>query len=228
MYPTISEIELLRVARLRIDGDDTTKPKIEWLGSGDRFDDKAVEESSVALRKSLEGWDKKELKDDPDAFEGDIAPTVYDLLKNTPLFTLDDPGFWRYLAMEFWWYAEWRQKSTFKLGEDYNKYVDGKNSSECVILRTFLRGQIAYTAGDPNLASVIPKATDFWRSHLVRVLNWKFPSVVKAFVEFQKQEDLSTDPLRRVARKLNRRRANLVLTEYSPQEATELLDELNS
>ncbi len=228
MYPSISEKELLRVARLRIDGDYTTGPKIAWLGSGDRFDDKAVTASSVELEERLEGWDKKKLKDDLDAFEGDIAPTVYDLLKDTPLITLDDPGFWRYLAMEFWWYAEWRQKPSFKLGADYMKYVDGKNSAECVILRTFLRGQIASTAGDPNLASVIPEATDFWRSHLVRVLNWKFPSVVKAFIKFQEQERLTTDPLRRVARKLNRRRANLVLTEYSTQEATKLLDELSS
>ena len=228
MYPTISEIELLRVARLRIDGDYTTEPKIAWLGSDDRFDDKAVTASSVELQERLEGWDKTDLKAAHDAFEGDIAPTVYDLLRDTPLATLDDPGFWRYLAMEFWWYAEWRQKSTFKLGGSYGKYVDGKNSSECVILRTFLRGQIATTAGDPNLASVIPEATDFWRSHLVRVLNWKFPSVVKAFIKFQDQEGLTADPLRRVAKKLNRRRANLVLTEYSTHEATKLLDELNS
>jgi hypothetical protein len=231
MYPSISEKELLRVARLRIDGDYTTEPKIEWLGSGDRFDDKAATASSVELEERLKGWDKKKLKGDPDAFEGNIASTVYDLLKDTPLITLDDPGFWRYLAMEFWWYAEWRQKKTFQLGKDYIKYVDGRNSNECVILRTFLRGQIASTAGDPNLASVIPEATDFWRSHIVRVLNWKFPSVVKAFIKLQERERMAMGPggeLRIVGRRLNRRRANLILTEYSYQEATELLDELRS
>jgi hypothetical protein len=78
---------------------------------------------------------------------------------------------------------------------------------------------------------VIPEATDFWRSHIVRVLNWKFPSVVKAFIKLQERERMAMGPggeLRIVGRRLNRRRANLILTEYSYQEATELLDELRS
>ena len=131
--------------------------------------------------------------------------------------------------MEFWWYAEWRQESSFVLGGAYAQYVDGKNSSECVILRTYLRGQIATEAGDPKLASVIPKAGDFWRSHIVRVSNWQFPGVVNAFVKFQEQKRLIARPdLGLLARKLNRRRSNLVLTKYNPKEATELLEELNS
>lgn len=229
MYPSISEKELLRVARLRIDGDDTTEPKIEWLGSGDPFDTNAIDATSVELKERLDGWDTTNLIAAHDAFEGNIAPTIYALLKDTPLVILDDPGFWRYLSMEFWWYAEWRQKSSFVLGGTYATYVDGKNSRECVILRTYLRGQIATDAGDPKLASLIPKAGDFWRSHIVRVSNWQFPGVVNAFVKFQEQKRLAARPdLGTLARMLNRRRSNLVLTEYSPKEATELLEELNS
>ena len=43
------------------------------------------------------------------------------------------------------------------------------------------------------------------------------------------QKRLAARPdLGTLARMLNRRRSNLVLTEYSPKEATELLEELNS
>ena len=53
--------------------------------------------------------------------------------------------------------------------------------------------------------------------------------MVNAFVKFQEQKRLIARPdLGRLARKLNRRRSNLVLTEYNPKEATELLEELNS
>ncbi len=228
LYPTITEQELIQIVRSRLAGDEITAPKVSWLGSGDRFEATAVTAKSVESKALLEGPDKEKWESDNDAFEGTIAPDVYDLLKDTPLVILDDPGFWRYVAMEFWWYAKWRQESTFKSGENYLIYVDGKNSVECVILRTFLRGQIASNAGDPALAHAIKAATDIWRSHLTRVVNWKYSTVVKAFVRLQKEEPLPTDKLRVAVRKLNRRRANLILTNYNDREATDLLNELRS
>ncbi len=228
LYPTISQNELIQVARSRVGADETAVPKISWLGSGPRFDDKAITAKSVELQAVLEGPDQQQWQSDNDAFEGTIAPHVYELLKDTPLVILDDPGFWRYLAMEFWWYASWRQESTFKEGGDYLKYVDGENSSECVILRTFLRGQIASNAGNPNLAHAATESTDLWRSHLTRVVNWKYPAVVKALIQFQQEDRLNTSKLRVVARRLNRRRANVVLTGYEDREATDLLDQLRS
>ena len=46
-------------------------------------------------------------------------------------------------------------------------YVDG--GKECVPFRMFLRAQAIRQEDDYSLAGALPKATDFWRSHVIRV-----------------------------------------------------------
>ena len=74
-------------------------------------------------------------------------------------------------------------------------------------------------------ASVLPKATDFWRSHVVRVRTGTAPSLVRAFVDMQRQRRLPTDPLRQFAKALNRTWSNVVLSIYD-DEAQALVEEI--
>jgi len=90
----------------------------------------------------------------------------------------------------------------------------------------FLRGQISWDGTDYSLAWAIPKGSDFWRSHILRVKTGSAPTVARAFANRQVVSRLETDSLRELASRLNRTWSNVVLHLYSEAEATKLLDEL--
>lgn len=161
--------------------------------------------------------------------EGHRAVDLYDALKDAPVQVLDDPAFWRYLAVgPLWPLVYWREKKTFDKGDPgkYLKYVDGKSVAECVPTRMYLRGAICALAGEAHLASAIESATDFWRSHILRVSIGEAPHVAAAFVRMQRDRRLSTNAVRSFARLLNRTSTNVVLAVYDHDEANQLITSL--
>jgi hypothetical protein len=98
---------------------------------------------------------------------------------------------------------------------------------ECIPLRLFLRGQVVFEAtGKYDLASAIPEGTDFWRSHILRVNTGKDRNIVRALAEMQRDKRMLRDPLRSVARLINRMRANVFLSEYDAVKGKSIVDEL--
>lgn len=199
-------------------------------GSGEAIDLEPIEELARTLEEEL-GSFRASGNTDSDFFEGQIAGRVHVALAHLPISLLDDPGFWRYLALkDFWWLVTWRESKAFDSNDPrrYAVYIDGSRSSECIPLRIFLRGQVANDNGDYSLAVAVPEATDFWRSHIIRVTTWSVPHLARKFIRMQEENRLTTQPLRRVARLLNRRRANVALHQYSEAEIAALLNEVSS
>ena len=197
---------------------------MEWRGVGLEVDLDPVRAAAVRIQDSCRNSESP----DPDPVEGEAALLLFDALAETDEAVLEDPGFWRYLSVGIaglYGFIRWREKKSFTDGTHY-KYVGGLQPTECVLSRMYLRVRALGGAGNRDLASAIPWATDFWRSHIVRVRTSASPAVVRAFVKMQRDDRLTTNPLRKVAKDLSALRANVVLYDYDDREAETLLREI--
>jgi hypothetical protein len=167
---------------------------------------------------------------DRDHFEGVAAAALHAALRGLPDLVLDDPGFWRFLALQFFWgFVHWREEGAFETGEPgrYLRYLDASNPAEAVLTRMFLRGQIANVDGDYSLSMLVSEGTDFWRSHILRVGTSYAPKVARAFIREQVERRMSTDPvLRPYARRLNRLASNVVFSYLDDDDAKAIIEEL--
>ena len=102
------------------------------------------------------------------------------------------------------------------------------NSRKCVLTRMYLRMAALGGSQHVALAACLPQATDFWRSHVLRVRTGCAPALVRAMVEGQRNARLRTDDLREFAKRVNRTWSNVLLDLYTQEEAVELLTELRS
>ncbi len=159
--------------------------------------------------------------------EGAFCGRVHAALVELPTEVLDDPRFWRFLAVRYFpGFVAWREPGATTKG-NVAKYFEAGVGVESIPLRLFLRGQATLdSAGSYDLASAIPSGTDFWRSHVLRVRTGRAPAVTASFARMQATDRLSTAPLRALARLVNRMWANVVPTEYDEVRATSLLGEL--
>jgi len=227
-YPSLTEKATASLVVELLAGSNTEVVDREkrMIGNVDQeLDLTEISQLSRELKAELETIDDSVPRD---SFEGAIAGRIHEALKPIDIQILDDKGFWRYLALRhFWWLAVWREDA-FAKGDPgkYLKYVNAMNSTECVLTRTFLRGQIALEAGGYELAEAVEQATDFWRSHISRVNNWKYPTLVRAFIRSHTEDRMLTDPLRSFARALNRRRSNFWLRDHSDEEAEKIVADL--
>lgn len=184
-------------------------------------------------------WMKQQIETaeskDRDRTEGRLAIRLHQALNHVDPAVLDDAGFWRYLALRhFWDVIRWRQPHAFRgpeTSEKAIKYVDAIKPTESVLTRMYLRavavGMNEAQPGDEGrLAYALVAATDFWRSHVIRVRTATAPPVVRAFVRRQERERMSTDRLREFAKAINRTWTNVQLNEYDETEAARLLEEL--
>jgi hypothetical protein len=221
-YPTISRQALLELAPVKLSqGSCSHDAATVWKGKGEDLDLDLLVAMASQLEEAHASFLEGPEASDRDLFEGRAAAIVHSALSDLPLLVLDDPGFWRYLALVHTWdYTVWRESKTFESEyAKYRKYIDGVQPSECVILRTYLRGQIALEDGEYELAWAIPKGTDFWRSHIIRVRTGTTPAVARAFVREQLSDRMTSGPLRAYARRLNRLRTNVVLEIYDDDDA---------
>lgn len=224
-YPVVSLDECERLCARLIGGlDIDVNSAVKWMGASPEIDLEPLKSTASQLHDDLQVFEASEASD-KDLFEGQASAKVHAALADLPLAVLDDPGFWRYLSIaHLWGVVFWREQKAFaKDWSKYRVYVDGRLQTECVPLRMFLRGQIAVVDGDYSLASVVPAATDFWRSHIVRVRTSYSPRLAQAFVREQLADRMSTDELRAYAKRLQRVASNVVLNTYDDRAAAALL-----
>lgn len=225
-YPVLTRSKTEALARLLVRGEYTPNWELErdWVGSGQEVD---LTELAAVMFDFRGAYDKREAKSPssaPEALEGRFSGAVHRALRDLPIEALDDPGFWRYLSLvDFWWFVAIREAPAIGRG-NVMTYVDG--GKECVPFRMFLRGQAVRLDDDYELAGGLPKAADFWRSHILRVKTGTAPPLARAFVRLQMQTGMVSDDVRPFARRLNRLWTNVVFHTWTEDECFELLDGL--
>ena len=229
-YPTIPENKVIELTTRQIGNEFLDDAEgVTLVGTGTDIDLNDIDTLSKTLQAELKEFRKSDSANKQDLFEGRIAGRIHETINKLPLQVLDDPGFWRYLAIKkFWWLVYWREQATFDNGEagTFRVYVDAKKSHETIPLRIFLRGQIALRDESYELVGGDEEDTDFWRSHITRVLTWKAPTVVQTLIRSHQDKRMVTKVLRPFARRMNRRRSSLILNEYTDDEASALIAEL--
>lgn len=221
-YPTLTFTQCEALAAKILEGEDVdVEADASWVGAGDPIDLAAVAATADEAASAIGIWTGA----DRDQLEGKHSPPLFHALAGTPQVALDDPGFWRYLAVRYYFpFIQWREEKPFEDGK-HMVYLGAENSRESVLTRMYLRAQ-AVGEGYEELAGELEKATDFWRSHVLRVQTGMAPPITRAFVEAQSTERLTTNPLRKVARVLNRTWTNTVLHLYDDAEAETLIREV--
>ena len=251
-YPMISLLATLRIAENRIvaasrhggsawveDLGIDLGDAVKWWGEGDSLDTEILDEARLDVEALLRGDETAVL--DRDQIEGKAACRLYQALIDAQVetVTLDDPGFWRYVALAHVWnLVTWRQPAAFAVDhpedgalepkESFKKYVDGHNSRECLPTRMYLRVNALGGLDHAQLAWAVRGSTDFWRSHILRVKAGEHPPLVRAVVRRQADAAtrLLTDPLRAFAKELNRTLTNLVPALLTDEAADELVGAL--
>ena len=221
-YPTISLSRCDEIARERIAGAD---PSIEpaWVGEGDDLDLGPIEQAAKQVEVLLQEHRKQS---DRDHVEGLAAEKLYPAVALLDVPTLDDPGFWRYLALAYFWeFIKWRQPAPFKTG-NHMQVLDAQHARNTILTRMYLR--VASVGGLENVDYTVrvKETTDFWQSHVFNVRTASAPALVRAMVNRQANDRLATKPLRSFAKRVSGMWTNVLLNLYDDEEAAELVDEL--
>ena len=235
-YPTATQSQCRDFARARMRGDEYDLEP-HWVGSGEDVDLRGIEEAAAGIRDLMNNADQSQSR--RDQVEGEAAAILYRALCPAPgtgrpeveVSVLDDPGFWRYLSLKYFWdFVEWRTwKKPGRFRESTHLgYVDALRSTKCVLTRMYLRMASLGGSEHDGLASCLPKAADFWRSHVIRVRTGCAPGLVRAMVEGQRDARLTTDSVRELAKRVNRTWSNVLLDLYTQEDAAELLAELRA
>ncbi len=240
-YPTLPlrpclELAEERLAGQGIDSEAQDNARLEaqivWKGDGDDLDLKPIRRAAREI-----GALAREGVKDRDRIEGEAAVRLFEALAGVDPAVLDDPGFWRYLSVGFdgfWRFIEWREYKAFRKDDPtpFRKYFDGRAPNECVLPRMYRRILALGGHEDPQRQyrelAALPKATDFWRSHVIRVQTSASPAVVRAFARMQRDRQLTTKPLREFVKWIRRVRSNVLLSLYDDREADEFVGELRA
>lgn len=164
---------------------------------------------------------------DKDKLEGEICSLVYKALEHVPIEILDDPGFWRFIGIRYFWsFTIWRE-ATALAKNNIATYFSAKSSSESIPLRLYLRAQAMRDVnGNFLLAEAVPKGTDFWRSHVIRVRTGRARNLAQAFAKLQSSDRMLTDDLRQFAKRLNRQWSNVIMLDYDEKQSHDILKEI--
>jgi hypothetical protein len=164
---------------------------------------------------------------DKDELEGEICSLVYKALEHVPVEILDDPGFWRFIGIRYFWsFTLWRESSALAKN-NIATYFSAKSSSESIPLRLYLRAQAMRDVnGNFSLAEAVPEGTDFWRSHIIRVRTGRARVLAQAFAKLQSTDRMMTDELRQFARRLNRQWSNVIMLDYNDKQSSDILKEI--
>lgn len=222
-YPAITRTACMTLADQLAQG---LEPSIDaeaaWVGTGNDVDLEQI----PALARKMNELAKTWTDPDRDRLEGQMSGRLHEAMVNVSPEVLDDRGFWRYLALSYFWpFIAWREEQAFSRG-NHLKYVDAISSTENVLTRMYLRAASVGGISHSDLAGAIPHSTDFWRSHVLRVRTGTAPAITRAFAQRQAELRLPTEALRATARSVNRTWTNLVLHLYDDQEAAQLIAEL--
>lgn len=225
-YPVLTRSKTERLARQLVRGEHAPNWELErsWVGSGQEIDLVPLASAIAEMQTAFEARDSKERASAPEDLEGRFAGEVHRALRDLPIEALDDPGFWRYLALvDFWWFVAIREAGAIGRG-NVMTYVDG--GKECVPFRMFLRAQAIRDGDDYSLAGALPRSTDFWRSHILRVKTGTAPPLARGFARLQLEKAMVSDEVRPFARRMNRLWTNVVLHTWDDDNSDQLLAEL--
>ena len=199
---------------------------VSWAGSGPEVDLGPLDAAVDSMRARYLDFLGSGEGGQPEEFEGLVSGEFHVALRELPVEALDDPGLWRFVALDkLWWIIEERERGSLERGNHMN-YVDGLRPAECVPMRMFLRAQAIGDGDDCSLASSMKRAADFWRSHVIRVRTGSAPPLARGFARLQSTERMPTDEVRRFAKRVNRLWTNVVLDRLDDAEADELMREL--
>ena len=224
-YPSISLGQCKEIVQARIGGRDVQVP-VRWAGSGDEVDlDRIAAAAKEIDSLRARDWGSGER----DYVEGLAATHLYQALRPddarpVDVAVLDDPGFWRFLGLRFLWdFIKWREPSV--LSGTHMEYVDGQRSSECVPTRMYLRVAAVGGLEFAEHSERLERATDFWRSHILRVRTGTAPALTRAIVSRQARQPIETGSLRPFAKQVNGAWTNVLLNMYDDAEAERFVDE---
>lgn len=216
--------------------------KERFNGEGDEFPDQLL----AAAQHEIEDLIDKHAPDlsgaRKDVLEGKASLVLHQAINHgaADLTMLDDPGFWRYVAIAYLWnFAVWREHGTLfpkprASGEPsasperrFAVYIDGRRMHECIPSRLWLRVNML-GGQELDLAFRAQGSTDFWRSHILRVKAGEHPGIVRAMARRQADDStrLTTPLLREFAKQLNRTLQNLVPAMLDDEAADLLVAEL--
>ena len=160
-----------------------------------------------------------------EAYESELCGKLHESLSHTPYEILDDSRFWNYLSVRYF--------SEFIVWREYEALAEGNietyfaASVESIPLRLYLRANVVVeSTGVYDLAAQIPEATDFWRSHVLRVRTGRARILAGAVAAMHLSNRMPTKLLRRFAPFVNRMWSNVILSEYDESESAKLLKEL--
>jgi hypothetical protein len=225
-YPTLGHARMVALVEVLLAGESVSvDAQADWVGVGESINlsplEVTVQAASEDLQRIIESG---KTSSDKEPFEGRLAAEIFPHLDALPLGVKDDPGFWRYLAVRyFWWFTIWREEEPIANG-NVGTYIDAKKNTEQIPLRLYLRAKAV--GGDSHLCQGIPQSADFWRSHVIRVRTGSAETLATAFARTQEKERMSTGPLRSYARRLNRHWTNVLLGMYDISESENLIQEL--
>jgi len=160
-----------------------------------------------------------------EAYESELCGKLHETLSHAPYEILDDSRFWNYLSVRY--FSElivWREYKALAEGNIETYFAA---SVESIPLRLYLRANVVVeSTGVYDLAAQIPEATDFWRSHVLRVRTGRARILAGAVAAMHLSNRMPTELLRRFAPFVNRMWSNVILSEYDKSESTKLLKEL--
>lgn len=224
-YPalTLSRTREL-IDSLRIADDALWDSVVVWVGSGRDIDLTPLAEAAERMRAEFADGRGAEGAMSAEDLEGRFAGDVHSTLRDVPVIVLDDPGFWRYLAMRhFWWFIAEREAGPVSRGNAIT-YVDG--GAESIPFRMFLRAQAIRDGDDYSLAGALPRASDFWRSHVLRVKTGTVPALSRSLARLQVDKQMPSTEVRPFAKRLNRLWTNLVFEIWPEDDCDALIAEL--
>lgn len=158
-------------------------------------------------------------------YEAELCSKTHLALKDLPYEILDDPRFWQYLAVNYFSvFTIWREAGALGRGNILTYFKATPYYG--IPLRLYLRGQAVFEAtGSYDLAAAIPKATDFWRSHILKVETGRARQIGTAFAETHRDKRIMTEQLRDLAKIINKMWANVYLYEYDSKNSKTFLKE---
>lgn len=220
-YPVITPTKCSELAaHLWRGGEPPIDLHAAWSGRGEDVDLSPLETVAQEMIRATRSWADR----DRDRLEGRESIRLLEALRHVSTEVLDDRGFWRFLSLRYFWqFIAWREEEAFVRG-NYLRYVDADSSAESVLPRMYLRARAVGGSPHAELASAIPEAGDFWRSHVIRVRTGSTPSLARAFATKQREARLTTTALREAAKRLNRTWTNVVLHLHDDATASQLIE----
>lgn len=232
MYPIISRADLREILAMHIAGDEVTVADFTtWIGEGEKLDTTALSDLGVKLTAGTQR------SDPPDKIEGSLCHIVHETLRPHAPEILDDPDFWSYVSFAHCLsFVTWREskaiasykdpgKKAFGKIDNVAKYFHARAYAECVLHRMFLRGRLLSETDRRDLSDEIAKATDFWRSHVLRVSTSFNPILTSVMAQRQADDRLKTKRLREAARYLNRSNTNVFIELLDHEESMAAVDQ---